>query len=124
MTLATELARTGDEERDLLDGLLALGKPDDVIPRLARDLAAIRKIEAAVRRLGTSHDLILAHPRAASALEERSVHLVVTSPPYWTLKPTTSTRQLGHVVDYGDFIAALDEVWKNCFRGHSYPAAA
>ncbi len=116
MRLATELPRTDDDERDLLNGLLALGKPDDVIPKLARDRAAIHKIEAAVRRLSTSHDLILGDARAASALPERSVHLVVTSPPYWTLKCYNEHEgQLGHVADYDDFIAALDEVWKNCF---------
>jgi DNA modification methylase len=116
MRLATELPQTDDDERDLLDGLLALGKPDDVIPKLARDRAAICKIEAAVRRLSTSHDLILGDARAASALPERSVHLVVTSPPYWTLKRYNEHEgQLGHVADYDDFIAALDEVWKNCF---------
>ena len=93
MRLATELPRTDDDdERDLLNGLLALGKLDEVIPKLARDRAAIRKIEAAVRRLSTSHDLILGDARAASALPERSVHLVVTSPPYWTLNATTSTK--------------------------------
>ena len=117
MTPATKLARTGDDEQELLNCFLALGKLDDVIPKLARDQAAIRKIEAAVRRLGTSHDLILGDARAASALEERSVHLAVTSPPYWTLKRYNEHDvQLGHVADYVDFIAALDEVWKNCFR--------
>ena len=117
MRLATELPQTDDDERDLLNGLLALGKPDDVIPKLARDRAAIGKIEAAVRRLSTSHDLILGDARAASALPEPSVHLVVTSPPYWTLKHYNEHEgQLGHVADYDDFIAALDEVWKNCFR--------
>ncbi len=116
MRLATELPQSDDDERDLLNDFLALGKPDDVIPKLARDRAAIRKIEAAVRRLSTSHDLILGDARAASALPERSVHLVVTSPPYWTLKRYNEHEdQLGHVADYEDFIAALDEVWRNCF---------
>jgi len=109
MRLATELPRTDDDERDLLNGLLALGKLDDVIPKLARDRTAIRRIEAAVRRLSTAHDLILGDARAASALPERSVHLVVTSPPYWTLKRYNQhDGQLGHVADYDDFIAALD----------------
>ena len=101
----------------MLNRFLALGKLDDVIPKLARDRAAICTIEAAVRRLSTSHDLILGDARAASALPERSVHLAVTSPPYWTLKRYNEHEgQLGHVADYGDFIAALDEVWRNCFR--------
>lgn len=117
MRLATELRGTDDDERDLLNSFLALGKLDDVIPKLARDRAAIRRIEGAVRRLSTSHDLILGDSRAASALPERSVHLVVTSPPYWTLKRYNEHEaQLGHVADYDAFIAALDEVWRNCFR--------
>ncbi len=117
MRLGTEPPRTDDDERGLLDDLLALGKLDDVIPKLARDRAAIRKIEATVRRLSTSHDLILGDSRDASALPERSVQLVVTSPPYWTLKRYNEHEsQLGHVAGYDDFIAALDGVWKNCFR--------
>jgi DNA modification methylase len=27
-----------------------------------------------------------------------------------------NSEQLGHVADYDEFIAALDEVWKNCYR--------
>ena len=116
MKLGTELQRTENEERVLLEKFLALGKLDDVIPKLARDREAIREIEAVLRGLDTSHELILGDARAASALSERSIHLVVTSPPYWTLKRYNEHKeQLGHVADYDDFIAALDEVWKNCY---------
>ena len=109
--------QTGDDEQALLDQFLALGKLDDVIPKLARDRPAIRRIESHLQELDTSHELILGDSRTASALAERSIHLVVTSPPYWTLKRYNDhADQLGHVADYDDFIAALDEVWKNCFR--------
>ena len=86
MKLGTELQRTDDDERALLEKFLALGKLDDVIPKLPRDREAIRSIEAVLRGLDTSHELIHGDARAASALPERSIHLVVTSPPYWTLK--------------------------------------
>ncbi len=46
------------------------------------------------------------------------LHLVVTSPPYWTLKRyagTVGDRQLGHIEDYLSFHRALDRVWKRCF---------
>ncbi len=50
-------------------------------------------------------------------LPRRSIHLVITSPPYWTLKRYNDhSDQLGHVADYGDFIAALDQVWEHCYR--------
>ena len=90
---------------------------DLAIPRLARDRNAIRRIESLVQQLPTTHDLILGDARAASALPEHSVHLVVTSPPYWTLKRYNEhPEQLGHLAEYDAFIDALDAVWKNCYR--------
>jgi site-specific DNA-methyltransferase (adenine-specific) len=45
------------------------------------------------------------------------VHLVVTSPPYWTLKEYRSTAgQLGHIQDYERFLCELDKVWADCAR--------
>ena len=50
-------------------------------------------------------------------MEENSIHLVVTSPPYWTLKRYHEhENQMGHLADYEQFIAAMDEVWRNCYR--------
>lgn len=70
-----------------------------------------------VRRLHTSHELIHGDSRCASHLPENSIHLVVTSPPYWTLKRyNESDDQLGHVADYDAFADALDIVWKHCYR--------
>lgn len=46
-----------------------------------------------------------------------SVHLVLTSPPYWTLKEYPERKgQLGLVDDYEIFHDELDKVWKHCFR--------
>jgi site-specific DNA-methyltransferase (adenine-specific) len=46
-----------------------------------------------------------------------SVHLVLTSPPYWTLKEYPRREgQLGLVEDYDAFHDELDKVWKHCFR--------
>ena len=45
-----------------------------------------------------------------------SVHLVLTSPPYWTLKEYPRREgQLGLVEDYDAFQDELDKVWKHCF---------
>jgi len=50
-------------------------------------------------------------------IPDESVHLVLTSPPYWTLKRyPENDRQLGHVSDYESFHDELDKVWKHCFR--------
>lgn len=90
---------------------------DDIIPKLSRDQRAMTRIESVVRGRHTSHELIHGDARSASALEEASVHLAVTSPPYWTLKRYNEhEEQMGHIADYDEFIAGLDEVWSNCYR--------
>jgi len=49
-------------------------------------------------------------------LAPESVHLVLTSPPYWTLKEYRDTEgQLGHVADYQRFLLELDKVWHQCY---------
>jgi DNA modification methylase len=93
------------------------GNLDYIIPQLARDQNAMRRIEAVVQHLPTRHELILGDARAASAFADHSIQLVVTSPPYWTLKRYNEhPEQLGHVGDYDDFANALDAVWMNCYR--------
>jgi modification methylase len=65
----------------------------------------------------TSHALRLGDARDLSDIPDESVHLVVTSPPYWTLKeyPRT-TGQLGATEDYENFLVELDKVWRECRR--------
>jgi modification methylase len=106
-----------DDEQSLIDELSGGGELDHMIPGLARDPVAMRRIEAIVRSCETSHDLIHGDARAASAIKENSIHLVVTSPPYWTLKQYNDHKQqMGHISDYDEFMAGLDEVWRNCYR--------
>jgi len=65
----------------------------------------------------TVHQLVHADARDLSFLEDESVHLVVTSPPYWTLKRYNDCAgQLGHVDDYEEFLSGLGKVWAECFR--------
>jgi DNA modification methylase len=65
----------------------------------------------------TTHTLSLGDARDLSALRDSSVHLVVTSPPYWTLKDYPGAiGQLGAVSDYEAFLGELDKVWAECMR--------
>jgi DNA modification methylase len=66
----------------------------------------------------TAHRLHLGDARDLSWIEDASVHLVVTSPPYWTLKEYApgNDEQLGHFEDYEHFLSALDRVWSECAR--------
>lgn len=65
----------------------------------------------------TTHILYKGDARKLSAVPDKSVHLIVTSPPYWTLKKYTGSKgQLGDVEDYEAFLNELDEVWSECQR--------
>ena len=112
------LPLTSDEQEWEIFAELSRGRNlDELIPSLAQDAQAMRRIETAVQGRQTSHELIHGDARAASARQPNTIHLVLTSPPYWTLKRYNAhEEQLGHVGDYDEFMAALDEVWQNCFR--------
>ena len=55
--------------------------------------------------------------RDLSYVDDESVHLVVTSPPYWNLKRyNENPDQLGHIQDYETFLGELEKVWRHVFR--------
>jgi DNA modification methylase len=45
-----------------------------------------------------------------------SVHLAVTSPPYWSIKDYQHPRQIGRPQSYEAYLAALARVWAECYR--------
>lgn len=64
-----------------------------------------------------THRLINGDARDLSFLEDESVHLVITSPPYWNLKRyNENPDQLGHIQDYEAFLSELEKVWRHIFR--------
>ncbi len=108
---------SADLSRYVPEELAKLGDPQTAIPRIAKDAQSIRLIERAVHQVPTSHSLYRGDARDMPGLEPQSVHLVLTSPPYWTLKVyRDSEGQLGHVEDYDQFLQELDKVWKQCFQ--------
>lgn len=65
----------------------------------------------------TKHKLMLGDARDLSSISDGSVHLVVTSPPYWNLKRYNEhSDQIGHIDDYEVFLEELNKVWRECFR--------
>jgi site-specific DNA-methyltransferase (adenine-specific) len=63
------------------------------------------------------HRLVNGDARDLSFLDDASVHLAVTSPPYWNLKRYNEhPDQLGHIDDYEAFLAELERVWKHVYR--------
>lgn len=65
----------------------------------------------------TIHALHCADARDLSFIKDETIHLVVTSPPYWTLKEyAPHKQQLGAIEDYDRFLGELDRVWAECNR--------
>jgi DNA modification methylase len=86
------------------------------IPRIAKDKALLARINDAVQSIPTRHTLYHHDARDMRHLRPESVHLVLTSPPYWTLKEYRRVDgQLGYVPDYERFLGELDRVWTRCF---------
>ena len=55
--------------------------------------------------------------RDLSFLDDESIHLVVTSPPYWNLKQyNENPDQLGNIHDYESFLGEIEKVWREVFR--------
>lgn len=95
--------------------LRELDDPQRAMPRIAKDAKLTAEIEATIAEIPTSHDLRRCNARSMQ-LQPHSVHLVLCSPPYWTLKEyRKSEGQLGFVADYEQFLAELDKVWSRCF---------
>jgi tRNA1(Val) A37 N6-methylase TrmN6 len=70
------------------------------LPRIAKDPKAIAAIESQLSQIPTTHDIYNQDARRIDFLAPNSVHLVVTSPPYWTLKDYREhPDQMGFIAD-------------------------
>lgn len=92
------------------------------LPKSGSELTVEEKFRAAASRIDdtpTVHHVYLGDAREMAELKSpESVQLVVTSPPYWTLKEydgEAGEDQLGHVAGYEAFHDELDRVWRRCW---------
>ncbi|MFA4945970.1 MAG: site-specific DNA-methyltransferase [Candidatus Micrarchaeia archaeon] len=88
-----------------------------LIPNLAKNIDYLNTLPSKIASISTTHRLIFGDARNLSKIENETVQLVVTSPPYWTLKEYNQIDgQLGHIQDYAIFLEELDKIWTECFR--------
>jgi len=66
--------------------------------------------------LKTIHKIITGDSRQMNLLPDKSVHLVITSPPYWQLKDYGTENQIGFHESYESYINNLNLVWKESHR--------
>lgn len=63
-----------------------------------------------------NHKIIIGDSREMTEVANESVHLIITSPPYWQLKDYGTKEQIGFNDSYEDYINNLNLVWNECFR--------
>lgn len=66
--------------------------------------------------MSTTHKIVNGDSRQMNLVPDKSVHLVITSPPFWQLKDYGTENQIGYHEDYETYINNLNLVWKECFR--------
>lgn len=66
--------------------------------------------------MSTKHILINGDSRQMSLIQNESVHLIITSPPYWQLKDYGNANQIGFHETYEQYINSLNFVWMECLR--------
>jgi DNA modification methylase len=95
-----------------------VGRAQTAIPAIAKNSELTQLIAQVIGSLPTHHQLHCGDSRTTLArIPDESVHLVLTSPPYWTLKRYREhDGQMGHIDDYEEFLDELDGVWAECFR--------
>ncbi len=64
----------------------------------------------------TNHTVYMADSRIMPEVSDESVHLIITSPPYWQLKDYDDIRQIGFYDTYEEYINNLNLVWRECHR--------
>ena len=64
----------------------------------------------------TEHKIIFGDSRSLNQINDKSVQLIITSPPYWQLKDYGTKEQIGFNDSYEEYINNLNLVWKECNR--------
>ena len=106
----------GDAVQRLI-GSRPTAAPDLDLASLVKENAKYRKRRWPPPFDQTSHRLYQGDARDLNSIGDSSVHLIVTSPPYWTLKEyPDADAQLGSIDDYTQFLVELDRVWRECER--------
>ncbi len=92
-------------------------RPEKEVVRIAKDPGLYARVEKIVSSLPTRHMLYRGDSRKLSFIRNESVHLVVTSPPYWIVKDYRPIEgQLGVIRDYKRFLDELGKVWREVYR--------
>ena len=111
------LRETLDSIKHVLEELPEADNAPGAVDKMLRANAILRNSPWPAPFDVTTHRLQLGDARRLDWIPAGSVHLVVTSPPYWTLKIYAANEaQMGAIADYETFLSELDKVWQECAR--------
>ena len=63
-----------------------------------------------------THKIIIGDSRCMKEVADESIHLIITSPPYWQLKDYGNGKQIGFNDSYEEYINNLNLAWNECRR--------
>ena len=66
--------------------------------------------------LETTHKIYFQDAINLKELKDKTVHLVVTSPPYWKIKDYGNEEQIGYNDSLTEYFDKLNAIWKECIR--------
>jgi site-specific DNA-methyltransferase (adenine-specific) len=64
----------------------------------------------------TKHKIVIGDARKMRRTQDESVHLIITSPPYWQIKDYGDKNQIGFHDTYEQYIEDLNKAWAECYR--------
>jgi DNA modification methylase len=106
-----------DAAAKALENLPKSDNTEGAVEKMLRANAILRHLPWPKPYDETAHELHQGDARDVSWIASESIHLVVTSPPYWTLKEyEPNASQMGAIGDYEAFLNELDKVWRQCER--------
>ncbi len=115
--MEASISRDLDLRAFVPEGLIEKGLDQRDIPQIAKDPVLCARVDEAVRKVPTRHWLHQGDARLMPGLAAESVHLCLTSPPYWTLKKYRDGEgQMGEIQDYEEFLQELQRVWRRCYE--------
>ena len=62
------------------------------------------------------HRIIFGDSRNMREVDNESVHLIVTSPPYWSIKDYAHPNQIGWNQSYDQYLSDIRQVMSECYR--------
>lgn len=71
---------------------------------------------AAELREPVTHDIYGKSAEEMHEIPDNSVHLIITSPPYWNIKDYGDNNQIGYLDSLAEYLDRLKDVWQECYR--------